>query len=65
MPKKKKSESTETPEFSEDKIIEVLDYLGYKKIKQGDSYFFLPKRSAIKFLKKLTKEKAYELFNKK
>lgn len=61
----KKSEVETTPELSEDRIIEILDNLGYKKIKSGKGYFFLPKRGAIKFLTKLTKEKAYELFNKK
>lgn len=63
MPKKKTTSNEQTENIlSEDKIIKILEFLGYHKITQGNSYFFLPKRNAIKFEKKLSKEKIMELF---
>lgn len=60
----KKATNKEAPQFTEEQVIEILNFLGYKKVVQGDSYFFLPQRNAIKFEKKLNKDKVMELFNK-
>lgn len=61
MAKKKQSEEI-SPEFSEEKIIKILEFLGYKKIREGDGYFFLPQRKEIKFMSKLSRDKVLELF---